>query len=286
MVRGGGGEELLPAWALVGGDTRYVNINADGYHNKFLMHSTYELAVSPSHNLWVAATAGKYAPTGEVELRRHYILLNAHENVSVRWGRFFPAYGIMSPDHTLATRSGIGWRQDAETYNAEISVHGSIGELFVTTLFGGEEEVRLSKKRGYRIKGDETGTTIRGALFLGDTLQAGGSYWFGSTMEQDWLVAGAFAQWAPIPSLYGSIELDRRTVMSDPKRPHVDVSWTEVGYEVWRGVHLKASHEYYGGQRWRATLQLFPVTHVEILLRSEYAPSKTVSHTILLHTWL
>ena len=268
-----------PEWFAVGGDTRHVTVKAPGYSRSFYMQDDVELAVSPVPGLWVAGSIGLYGEEQRRELRRHYVMVEPLEGLRLRLGRFMPAYGLMLPDHTVATRGTLGWQQGRETYNAEASYTHKRGELFVTTVVD-SSEAWSADEQGYKVRATETGATVRAAAYVGDRAQVGASYWFGSDVEHDWLAVGAFGSWGVTRNLYLLGELDQR---NSPAEKPLTVSYTQLGYELWRGVHLRSSHEYTGtDSRWGAGLQLFPIPHWEILFTSKYS-SSLWSHTLLLH---
>lgn len=263
----------LPDWVAVGGDYRYVSIRTPQLQRSFVMQTDLELAMHPTPDVWVAGSVGTYGPDRKTEMRRNYVLWSPSDYVSLRGGRFFPAYGLMLPDHTAATRGPVGWQEGTETYNLEISVHSEWGELVVTDTFGGEESVTMNKEQGYRVRGEQPGAAVRAAVYLKSRGQAGASYWFHSTEQQDELVAGPFVMWGITRDLYLLAEADRKMVTAGflPELPPpIDLTYTELGYELWRGVHLQLTHEYEHSNRYGVGLQLFPVPHAELLARAKY----------------
>lgn len=282
----GAGEEALPTWLALGGDARYINVTTQDYHRKFLMQADAEAAVSPVPGVWLAASAGIYGEEQRREYRRNYLLI-ANDNISLRAGRFFPAYGVMHPDHTAANRGGIGWNQGTESFNAEAAMRNSWGELVVTSLLSSPEQTRMGSD-GYLFDATEPGLAARGSLYLGKSLVVGGSYWYGENQTESWLVAGPFLMWGLTRHLYLLAELDRRQDLDGMTGAlsHRDLSWSMLGYEVYRGVHVRALHEYERGSRWSLELQLLPVPHAEILYKAQLVSTGQLSHSLVLHTWL
>ena len=275
----------LPGWLAIGGDQRHVNINIPdaNFHRKFFMQEDVEFAVNPVPYLWVAASVGMYGEAQDRQMRRNYALWSPTENLSLRVGRFLPAYGIMTPDHTVATRSGLGWREGAETYNAELSYRGSLGEVFFTNTFGSDEQVAADSRSGYRIRADKAGATVRGAMYLGQSAQVGASYAYASDKDRDVLTVGPYAIVGVTRNLYLLTEADRQYDWTADT--HRDVSFTELGYELFRGFHVQATHEYNAGQVFGFAAQWFPVPHYEILARTKYVNDAWV-HTLMLHLYL
>ena len=52
----------------------------------------------------------------------HWVAYQASDGVSVRGGRFLPAYGVRFADHTSFTRGGLDLAQDDQVYGVEVGV--------------------------------------------------------------------------------------------------------------------------------------------------------------------
>lgn len=154
-----------PDWLLVGGDVRYIG---------FWMQREMELGLRYG-GLTVDAAGGAYGPDGVRQLRQTYVKLEL-PHVAMRAGRFIPSYGITFPDHRLPTRSGLGLGQGSETYNSEVTVSGSVGELTATLINGNAATIDATSDRGYVTHTiGRRGWAGRGALFIGSATQVGAS---------------------------------------------------------------------------------------------------------------
>lgn len=278
--------QLLQDWFAVGGDSRYIRVMAPGATRNFVMQQDAEVAVRPGAELWLDASIGYYGPDRVRETRRSYVLWSPSEYVSMRAGRFFPAYGIMGPDHTTAVRQGVGFDEGAETYNGELSVHSELGELVLTDTFSGQEQVTMDKNNGYRIRALQPGFAARATWYAAKTASVGASYWYHSDQQEDTVVGGPFALWGITRSLYLLGEADQRRVLAsfaESLPAPVNVSWAELGYEAARGMHLRLTHEYDGGNRYGAALDLLPFTHTELLAQAKWQAG--LWQTLLMAHW-
>ncbi len=277
-----------PDAVAVGGDARYVRVKAGEYQRQFAMQNDFELALHLSPEVWVDAALGIYGPERAREVRRNYVFWSPSENYSVRVGKFFPAYGIMMPDHTLATRGGLGFGEGQETYNAELSVHSKAGDITLTPTWGVDEHVRGAEADGYRFSTGDTGATARATAYIGDSSTVGVSGRYQRLSGAlDTMTYGAFGTAGMTRDTYAMCEVDYQA-NSDQARKLV--SYTEIGSEVVRGVHPQLTHEAtfnYAAQpdhKLGVNLQLLPFVHWEFLSKSQYdVLSKSWAYTLLAH---
>lgn len=255
----------LPERVALGGDFRYVNVKTAGYARSFVMQNDFELGLQLSNEVWIDGSIGDYGEAKKRETRRSFILWQPYEMVALRVGKFIPAYGLNLPDHTTSVRR-IGLGQGSETINAELSTRFKYGELFVTGASPKGTSITLGERYGFHA--ERTDLLVRASGFIGQTLQLGASYW---QQEQEdaslKYTFGSHAMWGATKKLYLLAEADR--VLQYNQRPR-DVSYTELGYEVWRGVHVQATHEYIDGNLPGVGLQWFPLPHIELLARAKY----------------
>lgn len=255
----------LPEWLALGGDARYVNVNVHGerdLHRKFLMQRDVELAVKIG-NVTAGGSVGVYGEAKTREFRRNYVKVNAGDHVSVRAGRFSPAFGINVPDHTVPTRALLGLGQGSETYAGELALTSQWGEAIATATFGQDTEAHLSNGAGYDFWSEgQTGFVGRLAAFLGSSAQVGASY-LGVSSFDDWRqVYGAHAIVGFTDQLWLLAELDRKFENGES----MDIAMGRAGYELVHGLHVIGMGEFAGDYRaGGAALQWFPRPHLELL---------------------
>ena len=291
FAREGDGDLLgklhLPDRVAVGGDARYVSFRAGQYDRHFPMQSDAEVAVHPTDEVWIAASAGMYGEQRATEIRRNYVYWTPSPAASLRLGKFYPAYGIMVPDHTIATRAGLGYGQGQETYNAEVSWHGRRGDLTLTPTWGVDERVRLGSTTGYRWTTGDTGGTARATWYLGDRSLVGASGKYRRAHGVDTMAYGGYLSAGLTRDLYVLSETDYQ---ADSDHARKLVSYTEVGWEVARGFHPQLTHEAdheYGtttSHKLGVALQWLPLVHWELYTRAQYEVIPHVwAYTLLGH---
>lgn len=232
----------LPQWLILGGEFRNLAYVRDTKVFKergvIPMQAEMQVGATAGGVVTGVATVGTYDRS--LQLQTLYLMANAGENVFVRVGRFFPAFGINTPEHALITRKGLGFNEGQQTLNAELGLVGEAGELVATAVL----------KQGWpELSNDEKGLTARAALYIGGNSQAGVSVM--SLKGKVWkrAVAGAFVTTGLTQSTYLLAELDqeRKTpaMFDDPsvKASTRILSTAKLGWEFLRGAHLYSMYE-------------------------------------------
>jgi len=89
----------------------------------FLMN--LDLQVAWRRDRWTAYGSVGRAPVGgggELVSYEHWVAWQATEAVTVRAGRFLPAYGVRFADHTSFTREGLEMAQNDQVYGVEVGL--------------------------------------------------------------------------------------------------------------------------------------------------------------------
>lgn len=257
-------------WALAGGDIRAAATNwvydtdlgqmsAQSRQNDkaFLMQAEGELALHPSMSIWLDATLGYYGPDHDRELRRSFVLWKPGNYFTAKAGRFVPAYGVMTPDHTAATREGLGLGEGGEVLAAEVAARSEIGEIVATETFATDVDLNVGAHSGYSLYGGDPGWAARIAAYAFKST-FGVSAW----RRPSDTVAGAFATVAVTRWIYVLAEVDRdRDRVLEYDR---DVAWAEVGWEVVQGLTLQTTAEYEDGGRYGLGFDWIPFPHFQV----------------------
>ncbi len=106
----------------------HLNVDVPGRaidDRNFLMN--LDLQAAWRRDRWTAYGAvgrapGSSAGGGEPISYEHWVAYQATEGVSVRGGRFLPAYGVRFADHTSFTRERLDLAQDDQVYGVEVAV--------------------------------------------------------------------------------------------------------------------------------------------------------------------
>ncbi len=290
------GAVKTPDWLLAGGELRGLAFSRDTnvYEAKGFIPMQIEADAGITYQNEVTAVAAVGVYNKSLQLQNAYALVNVGEHVFTRLGRFFPAFGINAPEHTLVTRRGLGFDEGQETWNLEAGVVGEAGEVIVDAIL----------KQGIdEISSEEKGVALRAAWYAGGRSQLGVSLL--SVKGSVWrrTVPGVFATAGITKTVYVLAEIDREqktpTLATDPSTPANTrvVSATKVGWEFTRGLHVLGTYESsvttsgrFDPRLWSAGpgLQWFPRPHLEVLAqaqrRYDEAWSKTAGTLLTLMT--
>jgi hypothetical protein len=255
-----------PEQVMVGGDTRFISFDTASRHTQFMMQNDGEIAIQASKELTVDMSIGRYGPDGLLQSRRNFIMWAPSDLVHVRVGKFFPAYGLMEPDHTLATRVGNDFDDGSETYNLEAAYHNQFGEIYLTAAAADDSRLELENQPTYRVATSQFSYLGRTAAYLGKAMQLGASFRVKTATPQTVVptyTLGPYLAWGITRELYLEAEYDRTYQYINATAS--DVAFFKAGYEVYRGVHLETTHEYYQGYKPGVALDWYPVPHLQLL---------------------
>lgn len=267
------GAVQLPEGLAIGGDVRGMALYRENQVLKekwaFPMQADAEASYRLPLGLTVGASFGLYDQ--DAQLRRAYLMANLNDYFYARVGRFFPAYGLLVPDHTSLIRKGLGFNQGRETLNVELGMIGEIGEIIVDPF------VRESAQE---LSSEEKGVSARAAAYIGGRSQVGlSALSLNGTVWRRHAV-GAFAAVGFTKAVYLLAEADleeKKPVdaqdASTPASTRV-LTYSKVGWEVTRGLHIQGLYESAVNIKgtfdprqtsWGPAIQWFPRPHWELL---------------------
>ena len=235
----------------------------------FLMN--LDLQAAWQRERWTAYGSIGRKPTGGGELvsYEHWVAYQVSDALSVRGGRFLPAYGVRFADHTSFTREGLDLAQDDQVYGVEVGVSTdrsllqlSVGPGRADSLVAGRGQAALTASGRFQV--DLSPRTV----VVGSILHRGATH--AGPRSTD---SGVSFGYAPVRWLatwtHADLRLQRRAA-SD--RSYIVANQTSV--EAWRGVWLRVSPQV----RWTARdprgevrrmvygLDFYPRTHWHVNL--------------------
>ncbi|MCB0414307.1 MAG: hypothetical protein KDD50_08245 [Bdellovibrionales bacterium] len=271
----------------VGGELRAVQTYIDNPQVRegrfILMQADVELALNYLKRLYVVSSIGLDGKeitdnkSYKGISRRHYINYRPTEELSFRAGRFFPAFGINSPNHTLVTRRGLGWDQGEESYNLEGAWLGEKYDVFLTGIFGRPDKTELDKEKGI---------SLSSSYSLFDKYKIGMSYYHGSNDQLSRNLFGLFGILGFTEKFFILSEIDYQSKdnkLTSTKQSGF-VGYNRINYEVIQGLHLylpyQISHLDSDNSQTKADsygvgIQFFPIKHAELNL--EYLKQRIMS---------
>ena len=256
-----------------GGDVRSVYYYVDTPTTKtaqtIFMQGDLEAAYV-SKRLTIDGTLGSeqpgYAQNVQFVSRRHYLSYAATDEFSVRAGKYIPAYGINTDNHTALTRDPLQLGPDHESYNLEASYQTENWSVIATGLFGRFDDQQSVQDRG---------GAVQGSYSPNEHMKLGANVWYGKQLSQSRTLAGPFAMIGLTNKLYFQTEVDFQFIRA-PSIPQNGVETTQkLSYELLEGIWAFGQQEY-GKSDYIAQIdatetygfgfQIFPRSHFDFQL--------------------
>lgn len=271
-----------PEWLQLGGNVRFIQTQIDTpvYRQARFITMQADVEAGATYNKFqFVATLGKSnienppSFTDALVSRRHYALYKINDDMNVRAGRFFPAFGLLVSDHTLATRRGLGFDQGNETYNAEFSYLGETFDTFVTAIVGRPDKPELKRERGF---------ALRGARNFNETYKVGAGYYYGHNEVGDRHLVGPYGILGFRKNLFALVELDLVKSSPGSRASTTGVAhYGRLNYEFFKGAHVYLTEDIYKGDlsdpsttvtSFGIGAQWFPRPHLEVV--AQYQKTK------------
>ena len=212
-----------------------------------------------------------------------------NEQLSVRFGRFMPAYGINTPDHVIPIKSNLGWDEGNETYNLELSWITETWSMFATGIFGKWDGQQVNQEQGF---------VLRPSVAVADTYKVGLSYEYGIDPAYNRNVIGPWGILGFTKHFFLLTEFDaQQTSMNAPASgSHWGaVDYNKLDYEFVQGMHAYITQDFaqlnfnqfstlqnsYG-----VGLQFFPRPHFEINASYQWLRQIFVGNTYTDFAWI
>ena len=220
--------------------------------------------------------------------RRHYVMYNFNEALAVRVGRFYPAFGIQTPDHIIATKRGLGWDERGESYNAEVSYIKENFSLFATAIAGRPDNDALEK---------EYGGALMGSYTLTPTSKIGASYYIGENDYGRHHLFGPYAIIGFTQHFYLLSEIDGTVFYPETgaRTQSGFVDYQKLGYEFIKGLHVYVSQEFQNADMssdagredaYTVGLEFYPRPHFEFILAYQKYRMPSISENFEDFAWL
>ena len=142
----------------------------------FLMN--LDLQAAWQRERWTAYGSVGRKPIGDGELvsYEHWVAYQVSDALSVRGGRFLPAYGVRFADHTSFTREGVDLAQDDQVYGVEVGVSTdrsllqlSVGPGRADSLIAGNGQAAFTVSGRYQLDLSPRTVVAGSLLYRGET---------------------------------------------------------------------------------------------------------------------
>ncbi len=218
---------------------------------------------------WTAyGTAGR-RPGGGFVSYEHWVARQVSDRVSVRGGRFLPAYGVRFADHTALSRRQLGLGEDDQVYGVELGLSSDRSLLQLAAGPGRAESLLDDDGRAaLTVSGRLQHDFGSRAVLVGSALHRGAS-----DRTPRSTAAGVAFGYAPVAWLTTWTQADvRNQDLPDAGRTVILTNQTSV--EAWRGIWFRVSPQWYRVpdnpraeiRRMVYGLDLYPRTHWHVNL--------------------
>ena len=224
----------------------HLDLNVPGRavaDRNFLMNLDLQAAWQRAR--WTAYGSVGRKPTGGGELvsYEHWVAYQVSDALSVRGGRFLPAYGVRFADHTSFTREGLSLAQDDQVYGVEVGVSTDRSLLQVSagpgradSLTAGNGRAALTASGRFQVDLSPRTVVVGSILYRGVTDARSRSTDTGVSFG--YAPARWLATWT-----HADLRLQE---LAASDRSYIVANQTSV--EAWRGVWLRVSPQV----RWTA----------------------------------
>lgn len=272
-----------PEWLKLGGDYRSVYVYQNTPLVEMGMYQFMQLDVEAAaiyKNWTFDASIGYQDPdnpqywTDHLISRKHYLMYHFTDEIALRGGKFFPEYGIFTPNHALTIKDQLDIYQpiplgDGESYNVEFSYIGDPWNVVVTGIFGRPDDLSTQRDEGASLW---TGYNIT------EHDKIGMSYLYGTNDYRRRHVFGPFGLLGITEKLYALTESDFQAFIPKSNTGTTGpaqwgfVETTRIGYELVQGLHFVVDQEFARTnfsslaslkQRYGAGIWWFPRPHLE-----------------------
>ncbi len=200
---------------------------------------TLDLQAAWQRDRWTAyGTVGREPSggAGRVVSYEHWVSYRATETVSVRGGRFLPAYGVRFADHTSFTRERLDLAQDDQIYGVEVGISTDRTLLQVSAGPGRAESLidadgRSAFTGSGRFQFDVNPRTVIAASVLYRGASAAGPSRTGAGLSVGYAPAAWLTTWTHVDM--------QRQALRTSNRSYILVNQTSV--EALRGLWLRVS---------------------------------------------
>lgn len=224
-------------WLNVGGDLRGLQLHTNSktaMMGRFIRMQTGVEAAVKFLNFKFVTFFGKQEAGHMVrgESIRHYLEYMPTDEVSLRAGRFVPNYGLNIPEHTLATRKGLGFDQGSERDQVEFMWNGE--NLNISSSYS-QSVTSASRKSQEKALAAQVNYTIF------DSYRLGTSFWLGKENQKTRQIYGVNAVLGFTNKFYYLSEFG---LQSSFERKRGLFHFSKLGYELLKGFHFIALEEY------------------------------------------
>jgi hypothetical protein len=241
------------------------------------MQGDLEFAHTLAKKLTLDATLGIEQPVPGQNVsfiaRRHYAQYALNDVFNLRIGKYFPAYGIKTPDHISLTRGPLQLGDNFESYNIEANFINDEWSFFVTGILGRYDDKQSRQDRGF---------AVQGSYSPSERSRIGANLWYGERPTQQRTLLGFFGLWGITQTLSFQSEIDYQylhpELIANPTNTKGFASTQKLSYELLDGLWVFGQQEYgkfdlmsdtSRAETYGFGFQIFPRSHFEFNIAYE-----------------
>lgn len=274
-------------WFHIAGKSRNIQLNQENdiMKSKAFIPMQLDLETAAVIKNWViTTTAGLYKPRGKSESesvlisRRHYVMYRG-ENFNIRAGRFYPTFGILTPDHSKLVKRSIGFDQGRETYNVEASYVYETYEFALAGIIARATQEDIYSSEGY---------TLSISKNLGDSYKVGIHNMNIKDINIERQATSLTGSLGITEKLYIMSENIKQIVTSGSTKTNALIMNQVISYEVYKGITPYLGYELEDSKNDKTEarytgLNFYPINHLELKL--EFQKRKIIKPTVSNETW-
>jgi hypothetical protein len=226
---------------------------------------------------------GQYGTLLEAESRTHYLQVRLSPYLSLRGGRFMPAFGLAIDDHTALTRARLGFAQGNEALAVAAHYEDDIWVTDLTRVVGQDVTIIETNKRWVFDSPTREGMAFRSGIKFSGRHSAGVSAYHdeGRDAYGLWVSSSPIRKW-----LYVLAEVDEQRTIFDRTK----IAFMRVGSEIYKGVVMNLDinavrTELETRTRYGLGAQLILVPHIELRIEAR-REDETQTYMLMSHAWL
>ena len=235
--------EKIDQWLNVGGEYRGLQVHQENSQIRagryFWMEGNIQASLK-INQLTAYASFGQVLQSNqslEAKFSKYFLSYQSSDELSVRVGRYIPAYGLNIPQHNYLIRQNLNLGPGAERDSADIQWNGETWGL----LAGVSKSLKDSA-----VQDEEAAMNLQLQYNLNDQHKLGLNYWYGEAVNFKKIMLGIQAVLGWSEKFYSLAELDHQWLKDSNTETETKSLYQllKLGYEYHKGVHFQVIEEW------------------------------------------
>ncbi len=239
----------LPNWLQLGGDLEFIQTYKNNPQvteaKNFWMENELEAALHFGKFYLDANLGVQRGPANTPHLydfisSRHFLGYSFTDELSLRFGKFTPAYGLNLANHTAFTRAPLGFDQGMEHLNLESAYLGEKFDFFLTALLGQADVEGAAIESPNDPSLDERGLALSSSRWILEKYKLGVSFLYATANAYRRTLFGFFGTLKLPENFYLLSEWDwqSKTLRDSGQNASGPALYNQLGCEIFKGMNL------------------------------------------------